>query len=327
MKKNLSLQFVMSLSCLLLFSACQKEQALSPAVSSTCSESITELSDNSSTCRLTFNKDEYGNLNSFQYNDRGLVEKWVYSTTYGFKEVFKVKYNSNNQVSASWYEFDGNAFRVEYQYENDRIIKEFWFVGNTEIVDDTILVTYNDKGKVAQYESRLYQFYSTFEYDASGNAYQVNVTGFDGYLYVATTYQFTKKIKDPYRALPGLPFALQYANLVFNTYRPTGIRTVVTGEDGSLVTLFDYDPATSILRAGQGNYPFFQKYYDQLSGTWYAQAWKYENCEAGATAADPSFSEIIPPASGDKAAEVWKGYYSMPRMREYIKATNLKRNK
>ena len=144
MKKNVSFQFVLSLIFVLLLASCRKEQALSPAVSSSDSESLIDLSLNSSTCRLTFNKDEYGNLNSFQYNDRGLVEKWIYSTPYGYKEVLKVKYDSKNQVSGSWYEFDGNSFRVEYQYEDGRIVKEFWFVGNTEIVDDTVLITYND---------------------------------------------------------------------------------------------------------------------------------------------------------------------------------------
>ena len=326
MKKNVSFQFVLSLIFVLLLASCRKEQALSPAVSSSDSESLIDLSLNSSTCRLTFNKDEYGNLNSFQYNDRGLVEKWIYSTPYGYKEVLKVKYDSKNQVSGSWYEFDGNSFRVEYQYEDGRIVKEFWFVGNTEIVDDTVLITYNDKGKVTQYESRLYQYYSTFEYDASGNAYQVNVVGFDGYLYIATTYQFTKKIKDPYRALPGIPFALQYSNLVFNTHRPTGIKTVVTGSDGSLVTLFDYDPAKSILRAGPGNYPFYQNYYDNLSGTWYAQAWRYENCESGETVTEPYVSGNIAPAAGLKTAQEWKGYFSRPRMRDHIKEIRLKRN-
>jgi len=190
-----------------------------------------------------------------------------------------------------------------------------------------VLVTYKDKGQVIKYESLLYEYYSTFEYDAAGNARKIDVTGNDGYVYISEKYYFTKKIKNPMLAVPGIPFALQYSNVVFSPYRFTGVTSVVTDENGNLVTVADDDPDKSILNPGTDNFAASQNFYDNLSGTWYGQNWRYKNCDCVETETDLSIDETITLAAGAKSEQTWKGYYSKPRIREHIKAIRAKQKR
>jgi len=225
-------------------------------------------------CQVVRNEGQDGFLQTYAYNSGGLVSRWQD----GFATLIP-QYDSRGVLVRARYTIDDLTFAtIVYEYQGGKIVRETWFIGANNTVEDMVVNTWNAKGQLIRRESLPFGVYTTFQYDAVGNAYQVDVLGTDGFLFLSNTYSFTAPVRNPDLTLRGLPYGPQFINLVFNPWRQTAAKAVVTDQNGNLVTLFDQDPEKSVLIAGQQGFALYQNFFDKLSGTYYAQTWTYQNC-------------------------------------------------
>jgi len=242
-----------------------------------------------SSCALVRNQGQQGYLETFQYNANGLVE--VYHDLFGAQTRFG--YDAQGRLATAVFDDGDQIFDVVFEYSGGRIARELTTDAATGDLVDEVVNSYDAKGRLVRRESLDGGFYATFAYDRFGNANQVDVLGTDGYLFIATTYQFTREVRDPHRTLRGLPYNVPFINSAINPWRQTAAKSVITDAEGGLLTLYDQDPARSILRTGADNYATFQSFFDKLSSTYYTQRWEYEGC-AGGTAANVSVGSSAP---------------------------------
>jgi hypothetical protein len=190
------------------------------------------------------------------------------------------QYDGNGRLERARYMVgDIPIVTIVYMYEGNQIVRENWFAGGgVDRLEDVLVNSYNSKGQLVRRTSVPFGVFATFQYDAAGNAYQVDVRGSDGFLFLSNTYQFSSTAKNPDLTLRGLPYGPQFLNYVFNQWRQTAAKAVVTDTEGKLVTIFDQDAAKSVLVTGQQKLPLYQNFYDKLTGTYFAQLWTYQNC-------------------------------------------------
>jgi hypothetical protein len=225
-------------------------------------------------CQVVRNEGQDSFLQTYRYDSRGLVSRW----DDGFGTLIP-QYDARGILVRARYGISDALFvTIVYEYQGSKVVREIWYQGGTDIVDDVVVNTWNAKGQLIRRESLLFGVYATFQYDAIGNAYQVDVLATNGFLFLSNTYSFTAAVKSPDLTLRGLPYGLQFINHVFNPWRQTAAKAVVTDIEGNRITLFDQDPAKSILIAGRKQFALYQNFFDKLSGTYYAQSWTYQNC-------------------------------------------------
>jgi hypothetical protein len=238
-------------------------------------------------CQVVRNAGQDGAQQSYRYDGRGLVSAWAD----GLGTLLPQYDASGRLIRARYVSGDVTLATIVYRYEGGKIARETWLTGTSETIADILVNTWNRKGQLVRRESLPFGVYAAFKYDAAGNAYQVDVLGTDGSLFLSNTYAFTARVKSPDQTLRGLPYGPQFINYVFNPWRQTAAKAVVSDAEGHLVTLFDQDPARSVLVTGQQNLPVYQNLFDKLSGTFFAQTWGYQNCPGN------NFPPDVPPAA------------------------------
>jgi hypothetical protein len=225
-------------------------------------------------CQVQRNLGQDGFLQNYRYDSRGFVSSW-----YDGVGTYLPQYDATGVLTTARYMLgDFTLASITYEYTAGKIVKEMWFNGATGLVDDKIVNTWNANGQLTRRESVPFGVFATFQYDALGNARQVDVLDGNGVLLLSNTYTFQAPVKSPDLTLRGLPYGLQFINYVFNPRRQTSAKAVVSDPEGNRVTLFDQDPQKSVLIAGQQQFPLYQNFFDTMSGTFYAQTWSYANC-------------------------------------------------
>ncbi len=246
-------------------------------------------------CQVVRNLGQDGFFQQYRYDSRGLVSRW----DDGFGSYLP-QYDAKGVLSRARYVFgDITLATIAYEYIADKVAKEVWVNGATGLVDDILVNTWNANGQLTRRESVPFGVFATLQYDALGNAYQVDVLGTDGFLFLSNTYTFLAPVKSPDLTLRGLPYGPQFLNYVFNPRRQTSAKAVVTDASGNLITLFDQDPQKSVLVAGQQQFALFQNFFDKLSGTFYAQTWSFNNCVGNNFPPDMPGSQLL--AGGRRA--------------------------
>ncbi|HEV8364066.1 MAG TPA: hypothetical protein VGQ52_11160 [Gemmatimonadaceae bacterium] len=225
-------------------------------------------------CQVVRNLGQDGFLQNYRYDSRGLVSRW----DDGFGSYLPQYDAQGALIRAQYVLGDITLASIAYEYVAGKIVKEVWFNGFTGLIDDILVNTWNANGQLTRRESVPFGVFATLQYDALGNAYQVDVLATNGFLLLSTTYTFLSPVKSPDLTLRGLPYGPQFLNYVFNPRRQTSAKAVVSDVNGNRITLFDQDPQKSVLIAGQQQFALFQNFFDKVSGTFYAQTWSYSNC-------------------------------------------------
>ncbi|MEW5915732.1 MAG: hypothetical protein AB1762_04980 [Gemmatimonadota bacterium] len=225
-------------------------------------------------CQVTSNVAQNGVIQNYRYDGRGFLSAWADGVG-----TLVPQYDATGRLVRAQYVIGAIPIAsIVYVYDGGKIARENWFAGGSDRLEDVLVNTWNSKGQLVRRESRPFGVFAAFTYDAAGNAYQVDVMGTDGFLFLSNTYVFTAPAKSPDLTLRGLPYGPQFLNYVFNPSRQTAAKAVVTDAEGNRVTIFDQDPARSVLVAGQQQYPLYQNFFDKISGTFFAQLWTYQNC-------------------------------------------------
>ena len=249
-----------------------------------------ELSDDSFLKSGSKGKEEYkirlledkglsdGFLQGYRYNEMGLADSFYLSKPDLFNFWATMEYDKKNRMSkARFFYSEDDFYDIILTWEKDKLVKETWYVPGTEDILDYYINTYNKKGQLVKRDNPPYNWYSQFHYDNKGNLKSQEIINNDGSLYYGWEFSYSKPVKNPFTAVPGMPVSIFFVE--WNEISPnrfTGLKTYYHDEDGNKVVDFNWESAETILKAGPGHYAVYQNSRDVISNNWTDQTWTYE---------------------------------------------------
>lgn len=225
-------------------------------------------------CQLTFAYDGGGFPNYFHYNSLGLVDQW--RVDFGSVQYnITMAYDNKARLStASFYDPVGEfLIGIEFVWIGDRITREHWDVGGFFKFDN--INTYDKHGRIVKRETSN-GYYSIMEFTPNGN-YLRDVVYSNGEPQQSDDYTYYQSNKNPFTAIPGMPYAFLYINPYQSKWYATSDKFIVY-ENGNPVTVLDTDPAKTVMETGFKHYLTSATYYDRVSETFMTRTFEYQNC-------------------------------------------------
>lgn len=286
MKKKLFITGSILLMAGLFFPGCQKQIKDQPINS----ETETELQakgyhkGDKDGCRLT-SFDYYDGIadqhqiDYYSYN-RGLVDEWA--VWYGW--VYKMEYDAMGRLKKSKV-FEGAVllYTIHFFYKNDKVVKETWYIGDTNVVFDEVIYTFNKKGQMTRGESFMSDYYTANTYTVKGDlaSWKFYVGGSP---FVSGDYTHYAHYKNPLvEGTPGISYGFPYINAAFTITKRwyTSEKITYYDEFGNPSVYFDEDPHQTQWQIGSHKYPENVEYIDVISGTHLSVGFEFENCDRG----------------------------------------------
>ncbi|MEP7376577.1 MAG: hypothetical protein ABI675_24480 [Chitinophagaceae bacterium] len=279
MRKKIFFTATVLLTQLLFFPSCQKEATEKHKVIS--EQATAGKSGRDGNCRVMqyYLYDfihAHEQIDNYTYKN-GLVDEWTtfYGTTY------KMAYYHDGRMKMAGAYVDGELLNtIFFVYKNDKVVKEIWYLGNTQEVDDVVVNTYNKKGQIIKNESLNYDYYTLNTYTPQGDlkSWLFFVGGKPAQ---KGEYTFNKEIKNPLRsARPGIGYSFAWANSAFGAGDRwySSERMMFYDESGNTSISYDLNPRKTEWTSGEHNYPLLAGYTDILTGGSIINSFKYENC-------------------------------------------------
>ncbi len=277
MKKNL-LNLSLALFVALFTTGCQKsmqettEEATVEGMQSKMAKAK-QSDPKKNECQLTFGYDDGGFANYFHYNSMGLVDEWRIDRP-EMQFIITMAYDSKNRLStASFPDPFIGLINIEFVWSGDRITREHWDVGGFFQFD--YINTYDKHGNIIKRETS-YGYSTIIEFSPQGN-YLRYVSYFDGEPLQSDEYTYNQPNKNPFMAIPGLPYPFLYTNAYVSKWYATSDKFTLY-ENSNPVVLFDTDPAQTVMETGFQHYLSSATYYDRVSGTFMTRTFEYQNC-------------------------------------------------
>ena len=281
MKKILSTRLSLLLFTILFLTNCRKETTeVIPLNEENAEESMQRGSDHDRDCRLTMYNyydafNDYSQIDYFSYK-KGMVDEWL--TSYG--SLYKMEYDRNEKLKiARMYDGETLTYTIKFIYKNNKVVKEIWYDGNTNVVADEVINTYNQKGEMIRNESINFDYYVTNTYTNEGNL--------KSYFYFSGglpnqkgEYTYRSEFKNPYGAMPGIEYSFPYTNSAFGTGKnwPSSEKITLYDEEGNPSVYYDQDPRQTVWQPGPKKYPLMATYIDRINGGTITNTFEYENC-------------------------------------------------
>jgi hypothetical protein len=223
-------------------------------------------------CQLTFGYDHGGIPNYFHYNSMGLVDEWRVDLPQN-QFIITIAYDNNNRISTANFLDNGTPIGIEFVWAGDIITREHWDVGGFFQFD--VINTYDKHGNIIKKETS-YGLYSITEFTPQGNHLR-DVVYFGDEVLASDDYTYNQPNKNPFMAIPGLPYAFLYVNPYQSKWYATSDKFTVY-ENGNPVVLLDTDPAQTVMEFGFRHYLSSVTYYDRVSETFMTRNFEYQNC-------------------------------------------------
>ncbi|MEO6636836.1 MAG: hypothetical protein ABIN25_01080, partial [Ginsengibacter sp.] len=205
-KKLITIASLLIITVLFLFS-CTKEvrefQENNAPVSS-----INERNENS--CRLVYHYWEASGTWQFQYNSKGLADKWIIDYGYGYPlHINEMTYDDHNRLIHSNEVLFDLHYVYDFYYSDKRISRLVrTSVEFPEQVQD-FLFRYNKKGDLIRQDDNLNDEHVVMTYDAMGNCTQGNIY-LGKELWWSDNYTFYAPVKNPRTAIPGITIGFPF---------------------------------------------------------------------------------------------------------------------
>lgn len=281
MKKIQSVQLSLFLFTLLTLTNCRKETTeVTPLKEESSEQSMERGSNHGRDCRLTMYNfydavHDYSQIDYFSYK-KGKVDEWLAS--YG--SLFKMEYDNDDRLKiAKMYDAEVLINTIKFIYRNNRVFKEIWYEGNTNVVADQVIYAYNRKGEMIRNESMTYDYYVTYTYTNEGNLKSwFYYSG--GLPSQKAEYTYRSEFKNPLEARPGIPYSFPYINAGFGAGKNwySSEKSTLYDEDGNPSVYYDEDPRLTTWERGPKNYPAKASHVDRISGGSITEMFEYENC-------------------------------------------------
>ena len=279
---NKTFQTTWALTLILFFTlGCQKHSSQGDE-QSILNESL-QKTNNSGGCRITmydyYNSiDDYHNFDYLTYKN-GLVDEWI--AFYG--TVYKMEYGAGNKMKTAR-AYDGSTLTntIQFVYQNNKIVKELWYVGASMVLDDEVTITRNAKGEIIKTESQALNYVVLHTYSSKGNVTSWSYYVGGGLLQKAE-YTYNDNYKSPFRSATGIEYAFPYANSGF-AFMPdwySSEKITIYDQNGVGSVYYDLDPSKTIWTPGRQKYPLQANYYNQMNTLTIKNTFSYENCVPG----------------------------------------------
>lgn len=220
-----------------------------------------------------------GFLYGYRYNEMGLANSMYLSKPEEFNVWATMEYDDINQMSKARFYYSEEVFYdIVLAWENGKLVKETWYVPDTEDVVDYYVNFYNKKGQLIKRDNPPYDFYTLFQYDNKGNLKSIEYIDYDGNFFYGIEFSYSKPVKNPFTAIPGMPVSIFFADWHESSPdRFTGLKYYYHDENGNQVVDFNWESAETEIRTGIGHYAVYQNSRDIISDMWTDQTWTYEN--------------------------------------------------
>jgi len=272
--KNLGL----SLFFILLLGSCQKETITETANDEILSTS--SLDENKGGCRLTRYEyydfiHDYSQVDAYTYKN-GLIDEW--STSWG--AIFKLKYDHKGKLKTALGFIDGELVTtIKFIYKDNKISKEIWYVGETDVIDDQVVYTFNNRGQMIKNESLnyFYKVYYTYFHDGETKSWKYFE---DDVPVQLAEYTYYKDYKNPIKTVSGLEHLFAYANSGFFTGKKwySSEKITLYDENGIPFIYYDLDPRRTTWDIRNRNLPNLATYVDKETQGIVTNNFVYENC-------------------------------------------------
>jgi hypothetical protein len=280
MKKTITTLVSCIAVILIIFPGCQKEKIETTA--DVADYSAKGLRDRNE-CRLVFSSTADPSATSdkyYDYNAEGLCSRWATVEVPFGTSVYNQRYNSRGRLIGSEWNFEGELMTtIEFTYLNGRVKKETWYVAGTSDIYDEVWYTYDARGQMVRNESFLNGWYAVTTYTPQGNVKNIDLY-FDNAPYFSIRYSYTRQLKNPNNAIPGIPHFFPYYTPTYaaSKFYHAGEKEIVYDENGEPVVLFDYDPQRTVWQTADQGYVQSALCYDRLSEGWYNYSFEFDNC-------------------------------------------------
>jgi len=277
MKKNLLMNLTFIFFAALLLSGCKKsiEETTEVATEeSTKSKQVKDkqLDPKKNECQLTFGYDHGGFPNYFHYNSMGLVDEWRIVRP-EMQYIITMTYDNKNRLSTASFPDHDFLVSIEFVWSGDRITREHWDVGGFFQFD--YINTYDRHGRIIKRETSN-GYTGIIEFTPEGNHLR-DVLYFNGELLQSDDYTYNQPNKNPFTAIPGLPYAFLYTNPYQSKWYATSNK-FIENYTGNPVVVLDTDPAQTVMEFGFRHYLSSVTYYDRVSETFMTRNFEYQNC-------------------------------------------------
>ncbi|MEP7376576.1 MAG: hypothetical protein ABI675_24475 [Chitinophagaceae bacterium] len=283
MKKTYLKIFSFLFLTILLVAGCQKEiKDQTPAVTKSEGELQARGShgNDKDGCRLVSNISEFG-MRTYTYNKRGLVDQ----ENFDFIENGKLKFQYDARgrlIKSGYYSGDVLLNTIVFFYQGDRLVREIWYDGNTQIKVDEVFHFYNGNGRVWKSASILGDYISLYRYTPDGGS----VKGWKFYVGGKLNYEqefsyLPPHHRNPSLARPGLVYDFISANGWWGQgqWYSTSEKDISYDENGeNPVLLLDQDPRESIVSFNARNYVTATDFFDVLTREYVHFRFDYDKC-------------------------------------------------
>ncbi|MFM9910185.1 MAG: hypothetical protein ACKVOW_12585 [Chitinophagaceae bacterium] len=281
MKKILSTRLSLLLFIILFVTNCRKETRAPGTLDEVFRQQQKDNKhEKGNDCRLTI-YDYYDAINDFSQIDQysyknGLVDEWL--PFYGI--LYKIEYDNKKKLKTAR-AYDGATLMntIQFIYQKNKVIKEIWYAGNTNQVDDEVNYVFNQKGQMIYNESISFGYSVTYTYYENGNL--KSWFYYEGGLPNSKAeYTYRNKFNNPFNARPGIFYSFAWANAAFGTGENwySSEKITLYDELGNPSVYYDQNPKKTVWQVGEKKYPLKATYVDALSGGIITNSFEYENC-------------------------------------------------
>ncbi len=219
---------------------------------------------------------DHEQIEEFTYKN-GRVDEWA--SYYGV--VYKMEYSVNGKMKIARAYYNGQIIStIRFIYSNNKVVKEIWYVGNTQDIDDEVINTFNERGQLIKSQSIAYDYIVLNKYTAQGylESWHYFVGG------VSTQkgeYTYNEEIKNPYvSARPGIDYNFAWVNSAFGSGHRwySSEKIILFDGNGDPFVYYDQDASKTLWQKGQQNNPLRADYVDAISGGSIINSFEYINC-------------------------------------------------
>jgi len=232
--------------------------------------------DNGNKIRLTEISGDFG-TETFTYNENGLVSIWGASQ---LGSEAHHEYNEKGMLTTSWVYFSGVlTYKIDFFYDQNRIVREVWYNGNTSDIVDEVIYSYNNNNMPSHAESPVLGYRIDYKFSPQGNL--LEFLYYEGGTLVAKgEYTYGHHLKNPNLALPGMEHGYLFVNSFYysNKWYSTSLRFILYDAEGNIIFDSPQDPTKTVAVPGPENYLLTTSFYDITSASFTHLTFTYENC-------------------------------------------------
>lgn len=282
MKKNLVKALCSLMLSALVISGCQKQildkEETPGADERSFQANRGDNDEDNNNCRLKHLDYGTGYTLDFKYNHKGLASEVLLSFSDGYFERHEIGYDRRGKlVKTRITSLDLPVILYDFSRSGDLITRaKGYFEGTNELWRD-IRYTYNRQGQMTKLDDIVQDVHMKYFYNRQG--YNTHGDFFIGdELNFSYDYKFNRPNRNPFLAIPGVPFGFWDFFLPLWDKRWEDDDRFTIYENGSPVIILETDASQTSMITGPHHYLTSATKFDIITESFYTESMTYQNC-------------------------------------------------